>query len=570
MRDASAPTGVDARESVAQLYEIHREMLVRLALLLCADPDAAEEIVQDAFAALQQNWCRPHAYEAALDYLRKSIVNGTRQLRVTEPPAPPHSDFVLLLVEEHRAVTFALRELPRRQREVLVLRYWSELGETDIAVAMGVSRRAVRSTASRALAAVRTRLVSGDPETRVRAALRAGAEAMNIADRPLADERLDYGAVRNRRVGWPALLTTAVALAGTLAAVLIGRSWSHRTGPVVGDVHPATCRAANATVWLRAITTGAVYVGDVEPRGVDLQVLGVDGHGEAIAVVALGTKLVAIGRDQSVRTIYTLHVATGTQPKFGYEGLGGAGSVDRDWVAFAVNTAAGGGNHVNGIYAVNAASGTVRVARPVQRYPLPDTQVQPPVVVRHVVYWSEQTEASGFVYSYDLSTGARQTLWQGANYGVVAAGGGVYWFERSDGQLHTHLVRDLPPGFVPRAFVDAPVTTDGRRTAWLRRGDGTPGSSTDVEVRTGAGPVVRVAHLIGGVQTLTIAGPYLIWYQVGEATVLDMRTGATATYRNPSPLTKARAGGRTLAMSVGAHAHRLAVVDVARLPELHC
>ncbi|MGW5692024.1 sigma-70 family RNA polymerase sigma factor, partial [Streptomyces asiaticus] len=57
----------------------------------------------------------------------------------------------LLLAEEHRQVLDALTELTPRQREVLVLRYWSELTEAQIAEALGVSRGTVKSTASRAL-----------------------------------------------------------------------------------------------------------------------------------------------------------------------------------------------------------------------------------------------------------------------------------------------------------------------------------------------------------------------------------------------------------------------------------
>ena len=59
-----------------------------------------------------------------------------------------------MLAEEHREVIVALHGLAPRQREVLVLRYWSDLSETEIAAAMGISRGTVKSTASRALAAL--------------------------------------------------------------------------------------------------------------------------------------------------------------------------------------------------------------------------------------------------------------------------------------------------------------------------------------------------------------------------------------------------------------------------------
>ena len=169
MREASDGLDADPRLAVARLYESHRAMLVRLATFLCSDSDAAEEIVQDAFAGLQQNWHRLQTDDAALGYLRASVVNGTRNLfrrhavarrhlRVAEPEATAETDYALLLAEEQREVILALRDLPRRQREVLVLRYWSELGEAEIAAAMGISRGTVKSTASRALSAVERRL----------------------------------------------------------------------------------------------------------------------------------------------------------------------------------------------------------------------------------------------------------------------------------------------------------------------------------------------------------------------------------------------------------------------------
>jgi len=60
----------------------------------------------------------------------------------------------VLLAEEHREVLAAMRQLATRQREVLVLRYWSGLSEAEIAEALGISRGAVKSTASRALDAL--------------------------------------------------------------------------------------------------------------------------------------------------------------------------------------------------------------------------------------------------------------------------------------------------------------------------------------------------------------------------------------------------------------------------------
>lgn len=150
------------------LYASQQPALVRLAVLLVDDRAAAEDVVQDAFLALQRRW---HAVDplAAGGYLRTSVVNGARSvlrrrrvarrhLRVAEPDEGPPADLALLLDEEHRQVVEALRTLPRRQREVLVLRYWSELSESEIAATLGIARGTVKSSASRGLSALEKRL----------------------------------------------------------------------------------------------------------------------------------------------------------------------------------------------------------------------------------------------------------------------------------------------------------------------------------------------------------------------------------------------------------------------------
>jgi RNA polymerase sigma-70 factor (sigma-E family) len=159
---------VEWDDALLDLYASQRPGLVRLAVLLVDDRAAAEDVVQDAFLALQRRW---HAVDplAAAGYLRTSVVNGARSvlrrrgvarrhLRVAEPDEGPAADLALLLDEEHRQVVEALRTLPRRQREVLVLRYWSELSESEIAATLGIARGTVKSSASRGLSALEKRL----------------------------------------------------------------------------------------------------------------------------------------------------------------------------------------------------------------------------------------------------------------------------------------------------------------------------------------------------------------------------------------------------------------------------
>lgn len=149
---------------ITELYAAHRLSLVRLAVLLVDDLASAEDVVQDAFAALAR---RPGAVRDpsnALAYLRVSVLNAARSAlrrrrtaRAYTPPhepAPPSPEDSAVLAEEHREVITALHRLAPRQREVLVLRYWSNLSEAEIAQALDISQGTVKSTAGRALAAL--------------------------------------------------------------------------------------------------------------------------------------------------------------------------------------------------------------------------------------------------------------------------------------------------------------------------------------------------------------------------------------------------------------------------------
>lgn len=158
---------------VSELYAAHRLALVRLAVLLVDDVASAEDVVQDAFAALTR---RPDAVRdpsKALAYLRVSVVNTARSAlrrrrtaRAYVPPhdgSPPTPEDAAVLAEEHREVIAALHRLAPRQREVLVLRYWSDLSEAEIARTLGISRGTVKSTASRALVALEKAMQTTSP-----------------------------------------------------------------------------------------------------------------------------------------------------------------------------------------------------------------------------------------------------------------------------------------------------------------------------------------------------------------------------------------------------------------------
>lgn len=155
----------EADEAVTELYGAHYRSLVRLATLLVRDVESAEDIVQDSFVAMHGAWRRLRDQERALPYLRQAVVNRARsalrrrkvETKYAPTPGPdaPSAEYGAIDSLERDAVLAALDKLPVRQRETLVLRYYSDLSEAQIAEAMGISRGSVKSHASRGMAALR-------------------------------------------------------------------------------------------------------------------------------------------------------------------------------------------------------------------------------------------------------------------------------------------------------------------------------------------------------------------------------------------------------------------------------
>ena len=154
--------------AVVELYSQHYRALVRLAALLVRDTPTAEEVVQDSFVAMHGGWQRLRDAEKALAYLRQAVVNRSRSvlrhrtvvdknLQKAPPDMPSAEHGALVLLERH-AVVAALRDLPDRQREAIVLRYYADLSEAEIAAAMGISRGAVKSHTARGMTALRAAL----------------------------------------------------------------------------------------------------------------------------------------------------------------------------------------------------------------------------------------------------------------------------------------------------------------------------------------------------------------------------------------------------------------------------
>ena len=152
------------RQQVTALYQAHALGLVRLAVLMVGDQPTAEDVVQEAFLGLYRRWPALKDPERALAYARSSVLNGCRmalrarfrrdKISLTVPDDIESAEATALLGEASREVIAALRRLPARQREAVVLRYYLDMTEIQAAQAMRVSRGTVKSATSRGLAAL--------------------------------------------------------------------------------------------------------------------------------------------------------------------------------------------------------------------------------------------------------------------------------------------------------------------------------------------------------------------------------------------------------------------------------
>jgi RNA polymerase sigma-70 factor (sigma-E family) len=156
------PGKTDAEHVLTVLYEEHALALIRLAYVMLGDRHAAEDVVQDAFSSLYRAWHRLPDRANLPGYLRVSVVNGCRSVHrrarrapaaLAEPDAES-AESTVLAGEEQRATVSALKRLPPRQQEAIVLRFYADLPEPEVAEAMGVSRGTVKSTTFRGLAAL--------------------------------------------------------------------------------------------------------------------------------------------------------------------------------------------------------------------------------------------------------------------------------------------------------------------------------------------------------------------------------------------------------------------------------
>jgi RNA polymerase sigma-70 factor (sigma-E family) len=179
--DAGSGLPTDPDVAITELYRAHWHRLVRLAWLLLRDQLAAEDVVQDAFVATHRSWSAIRDGGRVVGYLQTSVVNGCRSVQrhnvvvdrqnvrdaaaADAPGRGSHgsAETQLLHRAERDAVLDALRGLTSRQREVLVLRYYSDLSEAQIAHALEISPGAVKTHAHRGLTALRRTIEPLEP-----------------------------------------------------------------------------------------------------------------------------------------------------------------------------------------------------------------------------------------------------------------------------------------------------------------------------------------------------------------------------------------------------------------------
>ena len=163
---ATVETARDA--AIVELFSAQYLPLLRLASLLVDEPAAAEDVVQESFVRLYRSWDGIRDLDAAPAWLRSTALNLTRsglrrrqafgRLRVVPADDAPSAESHIVLADDRRMVVEALRALPRRQREVLVLRYYADCSEAEIAGLLNIAPGSVKTHAHRGLEALRAAL----------------------------------------------------------------------------------------------------------------------------------------------------------------------------------------------------------------------------------------------------------------------------------------------------------------------------------------------------------------------------------------------------------------------------
>lgn len=162
---------IDGRpEEFTTVVGVEQRALARLAYLLCGDPSVAEDVVAEAVARVWVRWSAGSVDDLGA-YLRRAVANEAHERRrrrfvelreANHRRRPAMGGAVDEAVTAHMDVVHALQKLPMAQRVVVVLRYFEDRSEADIARVLGVPEGTVKSRAARAVTTLRALLGGGD------------------------------------------------------------------------------------------------------------------------------------------------------------------------------------------------------------------------------------------------------------------------------------------------------------------------------------------------------------------------------------------------------------------------
>jgi RNA polymerase sigma-70 factor (sigma-E family) len=171
LEDASV-SGASSSSAMDELYARHIARAVRLAYLMTGDRDASEDIAQDAFIRVFGRWRHLRRKESFEAYLHRAVINGVRSHRrrrgVEDRFLAREAGFRIAVSNEPEGpldgrLRDVLLRLPPRQRAVVILRYYEDLSEDQVAALLGCSRGNVKSLASKGMARLREVLHDEEP-----------------------------------------------------------------------------------------------------------------------------------------------------------------------------------------------------------------------------------------------------------------------------------------------------------------------------------------------------------------------------------------------------------------------
>jgi hypothetical protein len=435
-------------------------------------------------------------------------------------------------------------------------------------------------------------------EATVRATLAARAETVTHAPDWQAPDDLSVRRVRARHVGWLAPLAAAAAVAAIVASVVAvehesaGRHAQPATRPPTSTpttggstttTPPAPrmlqsfrCTLHSPQNWERAITAATVST-----HGRQVTPLAVDGGGQVLAdeastqtigyagsTVPYSHDLVLVTASGKIRRLWT------ASSPASWDGRRiGAVSTDGNWVAFAVLVgAASGGQGPEQIELANTATGATRTVR--STAPGDATIVLGPLVSGGSVYWTEIRAGQGLnygpLYAYDIATGKRTIAdEEQATSGPYLADGVVAWTDNKGVVWAGRRPPVQPAGFHLAAAIakSSPLLINGSTYAWQDL-------SNMLAIRASrpasGDTVTAVPRGLGGALA-GLTGDYVWWNGQGGAWVINLRTGAAgqvSAVGSALPGYPVIASGHTAVLRLAGG--RLAVLDTAKLPSLHC